>query len=145
MGPPKANKPSDQERVPGLKVWETKGPARFLWIMITSSHLGNWGYGKMRSQDENCRSGKKMGTKLDFSPKLVPREVSPRVLDLPYLRLECCSYSSLNLTAWQKLNPANLLHWYHFHETVPRFSPHVTHTLNLGMKLGLDGQTRVQS
>jgi len=89
----------------------------------------------MRSQDENCRQGKKQGTKLVFSPKVVLRAVSPRILDLPYLCLECSSYSSLNLTALQ-LNRANLLHWHHFHETVPSFSPHVTHTLNLGMKLG---------
>jgi hypothetical protein len=43
----------------------------------------------MRSPDENCRQGKKKGTKLVFLLKLVLRGVSPPVLDLPYLRLEC--------------------------------------------------------
>ncbi len=46
--------------------------------------------------DENSAQEKKQGTKLVFSPKLVFREVSPQVLDIPYQRLGYCPFPSLN-------------------------------------------------
>jgi hypothetical protein len=63
--------------------------------------MDHYGFGtgdEMRSQDESRTQGgkeKKQGTKLVFFlPKLLLRVVSPPVLDLHYLYLYCCSFSS---------------------------------------------------
>jgi len=69
--------------------------------------------------------------------------VSPLVLDLHYLHLDCLSYSSLNHSLGQ--NSILQILWTDtlFRETVPNFA-NFANTLKLGMKQGLEGQTRSQ-
>jgi len=53
----------------------------------------------------------------------------------PHLGIQgCCSYPYLNLQ-----------NWYPFHERVPNFADFTTTTLKLGMKRGLEGQTKAQT
>jgi hypothetical protein len=87
--------------------------------------------------------GGEQGIKLVFAPELVLGVYSPPVLDLPYLHCHCCPYS------WFKWGVIRIRSYKssetdtHFHEMVPSFS-HFTATIILGMKGGLEGQTRAQ-
>ncbi len=69
--------------------------------------------------------------------------VSPLVLDLHDLHLDCLSYPSLNQSLGQNSILQILWTDTQFHEIVPSFA-NFADTLKLGVKQGLEGQTRSQ-
>ncbi len=73
----------------------------------------------------------KQGTKLVFSLKMLLKRVSP-----PVWICNGCSSSSLNMKDLSEVDPANLLHWYQFHESF--FSLYYAYT-QIGDETGFRG------
>jgi hypothetical protein len=99
------------------------------WRVLGPS-FGQTGEQIRRSQDGNSVGGEKNGNKLVLSPNFILRGVCfyPPVLDLPSLRLDCCSYYSLKIKPCRNKKILQIF-WTdtQSHDMVPNFAHFILH------------------